>query len=45
MGEDDRWPHLFVMGEGDYYDFFGGKGMWGAVEAMRAARVDGRTFR
>lgn len=37
MGEDGRWPHLFVMGEGDYYDFFGGRGMWGAVEAMRNA--------
>lgn len=37
MGEDDRWPHLFVMGEGDFYDFFAGKGKWGAVEAMRNA--------
>lgn len=37
LGEDDRWPHLFVMGEGDFYDYFGGMGMWGAVEAMRAA--------
>lgn len=23
MGDDDRLPHLFVMREGDYYDFFG----------------------
>src|SRR6266536_6036411 len=37
MGEDDRWPNLFVMGEGDRYDFNGGEGMWGAVAAMRAA--------
>ncbi|SEP53963.1 hypothetical protein [Amycolatopsis saalfeldensis] len=37
MGEDDRWPNLFVMGEGDRYEFNGGQGKWGAVAAMRAA--------
>lgn len=33
----DDWPHLFVMTEGDYYEYFGGMGMWGAIEAMRYA--------
>jgi hypothetical protein len=37
MGEGDRWPHVIVMGEGDYYTFWGGAGMWGAAEAMRDA--------
>jgi hypothetical protein len=37
MGKDDRWPNVFVMGEGDLYDYDGGTGMWGAVEAMREA--------
>jgi hypothetical protein len=37
IGEDDRWPHLLVMGEGDRYEFDGGDGMWGAAEAMREA--------
>lgn len=31
----ERWPHVLVMGEGDYYEYFGGAGMWGAAEAMR----------
>ncbi|MBN6039976.1 hypothetical protein [Amycolatopsis sp. 195334CR] len=33
----ERWPHVLVMGEGDYFEFFGGAGMWGAAEAMREA--------
>jgi hypothetical protein len=33
----ERWPHVLVMGEGDYYEYFGGAGMWGAAEAMREA--------
>ncbi|MET9260494.1 hypothetical protein [Amycolatopsis sp. NPDC004079] len=33
----ERWPHVLVMGEGDYYEFWGGAGMWGAAEAMRDA--------
>lgn len=37
MGDGGRWPDLFSLGEADYYEFFGGAGMWGAVEAMRAA--------
>src|SRR5262245_62968159 len=36
MGEDDRWPQLLVMGEADYCEFWGGKGMYGAAAAMRA---------
>jgi hypothetical protein len=37
LGQDDRWPHIIVMGEGDYYEYWGGAGMWGAAEAMRDA--------
>lgn len=33
----ERWPHVLVMGEGDYYEYFGGAGMWDAAEAMREA--------
>jgi hypothetical protein len=38
----DRWPHVLVLGEGDYYEYFGGAGMWEAAEAMREA--GGRTY-
>ncbi len=37
MGENDRWPDLFVMGEGDRYEFSGGLGAWGACAAMSQA--------
>jgi endonuclease/exonuclease/phosphatase family metal-dependent hydrolase len=36
-GDQDRWPHILVMGEGDRYGDAGGEGMWEAAAAMRAA--------
>lgn len=36
-GDQDRWPHILVMGEGDRYGYAGGEGMWEAAAAMRAA--------
>lgn len=36
-GEDDRWPDLLVMGEGVNYRDHGGRGMWGAANAMSDA--------
>lgn len=36
-GEDGRWPDVLVMGEGVNYTDYGGRGMWGAVAAMRTA--------
>ncbi|MFD2422404.1 hypothetical protein [Amycolatopsis pigmentata] len=37
IGEDDRWPHILILGEADRYDWDGGAGKWGAAAAMRAA--------
>lgn len=37
MQDEPEWPHVIVMGEGDYYEYFGGAGMYGAAEAMRDA--------
>lgn len=42
MGEDDRWPDLFVMGEGDRYEYWGGRGAWEAIDAMASA--GGRSY-
>lgn len=36
-GDQGRWPHLLVIGEGDRYELSGGEGMWEAAAAMRAA--------
>jgi len=36
-GDQGRWPHILIMGEGDRYEFAGGEGMWEAAAAMRAA--------
>jgi hypothetical protein len=36
-GDQGRWPHILVMGEGDRYGDAGGAGMWEAAAAMRAA--------
>jgi endonuclease/exonuclease/phosphatase family metal-dependent hydrolase len=36
-GDQGRWPHILVMGEGDRYGDAGGEGMYGAAAAMRAA--------
>jgi hypothetical protein len=36
-GDQDRWPHILVMGEGDRYGFAGGEGMYEAAAAMREA--------
>ena len=37
MSDGDRWPHILVMGEGDRYEYAGGRGVWEAAAAMRAA--------
>lgn len=42
MGEDDRWPDLFVMGEADRYEYWGGRGAWDAIDAMAVA--GGRSY-
>lgn len=36
-GEDQRWPDLLVMGEGVHYSHNGGKGLFGAAQAMLEA--------
>jgi hypothetical protein len=36
-GDQGRWAHILVLGEGDRYEFAGGEGMWEAAAAMRAA--------
>ena len=36
-GDQDRWPHVLIMGEADRYELSGGEGMWEAAAAMRAA--------
>ena len=36
-GDQDRWPHILIMGEADRYEMSGGEGMWEAAAAMRAA--------
>ncbi len=36
-GDGGRWPHVLVMGEGDWYGCCGGKGAWDAAAAMREA--------
>lgn len=36
-GDQGRWPHVLIMGEGDRYELAGGEGMWEAAAAMRAA--------
>jgi endonuclease/exonuclease/phosphatase family metal-dependent hydrolase len=36
-GDGGRWPHILIMGEGDWYGYNGGKGAWGAAAAMRDA--------
>lgn len=37
MANGYRWPDIFVLGEGEHYEFAGGAGMWGAAGALRAA--------
>jgi endonuclease/exonuclease/phosphatase family metal-dependent hydrolase len=37
LGEDNRWPDIVVMGEGDRYEFCGGRGGWEAVAAIAGA--------
>jgi hypothetical protein len=41
-GDQGRWPHVLMMGEGDRYELAGGEGMWEAAAAMRAA--GGRSY-
>jgi hypothetical protein len=36
-GDQGRWPHVLIMGEGDRYELSGGEGMREAAAAMRAA--------
>ena len=36
-GDQGRWAHILVVGEGDRYELAGGEGMWLAAAAMRAA--------
>jgi hypothetical protein len=36
-GDQGRWPHILIMGEGDRYGYAGGEGMWEAAAVMRAA--------
>ncbi len=36
-GDQGRWPHILIMGEGDRYGYAGGEGMWETAAAMRAA--------
>ena len=37
VADSARWAHVLVMGEADRYELAGGKGMWEAAAAMRAA--------
>jgi hypothetical protein len=37
MSDGDRWPDVLVMGEADRYEYWGGKGAWAAIAAMRDA--------
>jgi hypothetical protein len=37
VGQDDAWPDILVMGEGDRYEYDGMNGAWGAAEAMKQA--------
>lgn len=37
VGDGGRWPDLFVMGEGDRYEYWGGRGAWEAIAAIANA--------